>query len=360
MAARFVQDTRAGPAMIIWNQWEPACDACGRLESTLKKKQLLSCSACLLAKYCSKECQSKDWSAGHKSNRCHLFEADRKLSTVFAKSLGPGNFLNTCNHSMIAAAALKNNLELAKLVHVGIFIKLVGDRMASKYDHRTFIIDAVGFLPRDSINEFAQETTWRNGMNTKEDMIKTEHTKILVGFCKLPDGTTSGTQLWMLPHNALLTQAVLPPGFDLHRYITHVNRGITHFHASHWPLPRNISDADLEAAVMPKGWAEYAMTHHLALSGLKGQGVIGVEHPDGTRTPIYKWSTNGHFRRCAPGETDTDGPEELRKQVVDPSRMVRKLSALLDDLSSTQGRFTKKYTGLTAEQLKAGVHPSHD
>jgi hypothetical protein len=212
-------------------------------------------------------------------------------------------------------------------------------------------------------------------------MMNDEHTKILVGFCKLPNGATSETQLWMLPHNSLLTEAVLPPGFDLHRYITHVNRGITHFHASHWPLPRNISDADLKAAEVPEGWAKYAKSHHLALSGLKGQCVIGIEHPDGTRTPIYKWSTNGHFRRCAPGETDTNGPEELRKHLADPSRMVRKLSALLDVLSSVQGELTvscfvscfadmnvlderlkfdeMKFTDLTAEQLKAEVHPSH-
>jgi hypothetical protein len=67
-----------------------------------------------------------------------------------------------------------------------------------------------------------------------------------------------------------------------------VNRGITHFHASHWPLPRNISDADLEAAQFPDAWLNYAWTHHAVLSGLTGQGVIGIERPDGTRVPIYK------------------------------------------------------------------------
>ncbi|KAJ7867814.1 hypothetical protein B0H13DRAFT_2351808 [Mycena leptocephala] len=75
----------------VWHAWEPECDAFGRAESSLKcpKDQLLSCSGCLVAKYCAKECQKKDWGNGHK-NQCHLFEANRKLSSVFAKSLGPG------------------------------------------------------------------------------------------------------------------------------------------------------------------------------------------------------------------------------------------------------------------------------
>ncbi|KAJ7769342.1 hypothetical protein B0H16DRAFT_254141 [Mycena metata] len=82
-------EDRAGPAFTVWNKWQPACDACGRVETSLGKQQLLSCAGCLLAKYCSKECQKRDWKSTHK-DRCHLFEADRKLSTVFAKSLGPG------------------------------------------------------------------------------------------------------------------------------------------------------------------------------------------------------------------------------------------------------------------------------
>ncbi|KAJ6455352.1 hypothetical protein C8R45DRAFT_1036086 [Mycena sanguinolenta] len=92
MSFKFVRDNRAPnlPVATVWDRWKPACDACGRLESSLKKKsKLLTCSGCLLAKYCSKECQKQDWSNDHK-NRCHLFEVDRKLSTVFAKSLGLG------------------------------------------------------------------------------------------------------------------------------------------------------------------------------------------------------------------------------------------------------------------------------
>lgn len=94
----------------IWQAWEPECDACGRPESSLErpKDQLLTCAGCLVAKYCSvrsellhpvvctcltclpqKQCQKKDWSNSHKG-QCHLYEANRKLSSVFAKSLGPG------------------------------------------------------------------------------------------------------------------------------------------------------------------------------------------------------------------------------------------------------------------------------
>ncbi|KAJ7661729.1 hypothetical protein B0H17DRAFT_1258637 [Mycena rosella] len=344
-------DDRAGPILTIWDQWQPACDACGRLESSLKDQQLRSCAGCLLGKYCSfsqAECQKQDWSKGHK-NRCHLFEADRKLSSVFAKSLGPGtlndptlslvdkvvqwNFLNSQNHAMIACAALKNDNELAKGVNVGIFLKLVEGRTGSKYDHRSFIIDKVALLPREDTDDFANNAQWTKGhFRNHQEAMQTagEHSKLLVGFCWLPGGVRSETQMWMMPVGSLLAEIRLPPGFDLHRYITHVNRGITHFHASFWPLPRKISDADLDAAEPPDEWIRYAQRLHMELSGLKGQGVIGIERPDGTRIPLYKYSQNGHFRRCAPGETDTDGPEEFKKLLVDPSRMVRMISELLE------------------------------
>ncbi|KAJ7899358.1 hypothetical protein B0H13DRAFT_2030825 [Mycena leptocephala] len=307
-------DNRAGPILTIWDQWQPACDACGRLESSLKDQQLLSCAGCLLAKYCSAACQKQNWRDEHKK-RCHLFEADRKLSTVFAKSLGPGliqlppqpccnplvfrNFLNAVNHAMIGAAALKNDNDLGKTVNVGIFLKLVEERTGSKYEHRSFIIDKVALLPREESDDYAANTPWVKGnIRDSEAAMKSEHSKLLVGACLLPGGVVSETQMWLIPHGPLLTDTVLPPDFDLHRYITHVNRGITHFHASFWPLPRNISDADLDAARPSEAWVKYAQRHHMGLSGLKGQGVIGIEKPDGTRVPLYKYSANGHFRVC--------------------------------------------------------------
>ncbi|KAJ7494225.1 hypothetical protein B0H11DRAFT_2003743 [Mycena galericulata] len=83
-------DDRAGRKTIsIWDRWQPACDACGRRESSLKER-LSYCSSCYVVKYCSAECQKRDWSAGGHKNQCHLFEIDRKLSDVFLKSLGRG------------------------------------------------------------------------------------------------------------------------------------------------------------------------------------------------------------------------------------------------------------------------------
>ncbi|KAJ7806894.1 hypothetical protein B0H14DRAFT_3152785 [Mycena olivaceomarginata] len=101
------------------------CDACGRPESSLEhpKDQLLTCSGCLVAKYCSKQRQKKDWSNSHKG-QCHLYEVNRKLSSVFAKSLGPGNFLNAHNHLVIAAAALKNDEKFAGIRVANVAISL--------------------------------------------------------------------------------------------------------------------------------------------------------------------------------------------------------------------------------------------
>ncbi|KAJ7661714.1 hypothetical protein B0H17DRAFT_1144592 [Mycena rosella] len=330
------------PTRTIWDQWRPACDACGRSESSLKKRQLLTCAGCLLTKYCSKECQKQDWS-GHK-NRCHLFEADRKLSTVFAKSLGPGtindpalsladkviqwNFLNLNNHILVACAALKNDTQLATKMNVGIFLKFVDERVrtGSKYDNRTFIIERVNLLNRKSSDELAARINWTKGnAHIRPAPTDGDHCKILVGFCDLPNGQHSDTQLWILPVDHRVADIILPPNFDLHRYITHVNRGVTHFHASFWPLSRDISDPALDAAEQPPAYIAYARQHHMMLSGLKGQGVIGIPR---TGTSVF-----------APrGETDTDGPAASKKQLIDPTRMVRKITSTLDALDALQGQ----------------------
>ncbi|KAJ6541412.1 hypothetical protein B0H19DRAFT_1077262 [Mycena capillaripes] len=49
----------------------------------------------------------------------------------------------------------------------------------------------------------------------------------------------------------------LPLGFDLHRYIMHINREITHFQGSFWPLPRRLSDAAFKEAEPPTEWLCY-------------------------------------------------------------------------------------------------------
>ncbi|KAJ7614321.1 hypothetical protein FB45DRAFT_1109941 [Roridomyces roridus] len=297
----------------LWEIAGPECDACGRRESSLRgKKQLLSCAGCLVSKYCSKECQKKDWGEDHR-NQCHLFEANRKLSSVFAKSLGPGtindpkldwqskfnewNFLNVANHLVIASAALQNDPEVATNHNVAIMLSISPEHLGSKYDNRTFI-DRVALLQRDVSDADAYETNWKKGgyKDAAATVKALKHFnkagfKIFVGFCKLPDGTHAETQMWSFPCFQVALE-VMPAGFDLKRYIPHVNRGVTHFHASFWPLPRDISDADMESAEVPSELALYTMCQHPMLSGLKGgQNVIGELNPNGTKTPRYKFVT---------------------------------------------------------------------
>ncbi|KAJ7743367.1 hypothetical protein B0H16DRAFT_1561574 [Mycena metata] len=332
----------------VWHAWEPECDACGRAESSSLKEQLLSCSGCLVAKYCNKQCQKQDWNGGHKT-QCHLYEANRKLSSAFAKSLGPGvndpkfnladklaewNFLNIHNHTVIAAAALKNDKTFAGLANVAILLSFAPDRAGSKYEHRTFFIDRVLLLNREASNEAARTWGWtKSSMPDPQkaaERTDRNHFKLMAGWCSLPEDKVSPTQMWHYPCVDAVTH-VLPPGFDLNRYITHVNRGITHFHASFWPLPRHLSDVDIASAAPPRGWKDHALRHDLKLSGLKGwQNIVGLVHADGTREPVYKGSVDGHFRRCAPSETDSDGPTKWKKLLVDPSKMVQLISKHLE------------------------------
>ncbi|KAF7372771.1 BZ3500-MvSof-1268-A1-R1-Chr4-3g07231 protein [Mycena sanguinolenta] len=323
----------------VWHAWEPGCDTCRLAESETLKKQLLICGGCLVAKYCSKECQRTDWKNAHK-NQCHLYEA--------AKSLGPGtlndptlslkekltqwNFLNSGNHVVIAAAALKNDPKFAATKNVGILLSLSQERAGSKYEHRTFFIDRVLLLDREASDAAARSYGWKRGSSSVEECQEAaertdnKHFKVLVGWCMMPSGDTSGAQMWVI-ENSAVAKDVLPPGFDLNRYVTHVNRGITHFHGSWIPLPRNVSDVEIESMDMPQGWWDYVARNHFHIEGLKGgQGTAGYIWPDGRREAVYKWDSSGHFRRCAPGETDFDVAEEFKKHLVDPSRMVRLIS----------------------------------
>ncbi|KAJ7175102.1 hypothetical protein C8R43DRAFT_975879 [Mycena crocata] len=342
----------------IWHAWGPECDACGLRGSSLKKaakgEQLLSCSTCLVAKYCSKKCQKQDWAKRHK-NECHLFEANRKLSSVFAKSLGPGtindpkltlaeklqqwNYLNIANHFIIAAAAMKNDPKFAGTVNVALLLSMAGNRAGSKYENRTFFIDRVVLLSRKASDAAVQSWDWAGGnqkdLRSAVERTDTNQFKLMAGWCDL-GGETPGAQMWTF-ETSKVAEHVLPPGFDLNRYVTHVNRGITHFHASFWPLPRSMSDADVESAEVPAGWRDYAERQHQALSGLRGgQDLVDHLYPDGTRVPMYKGSNGGHFRRCASGETDFDGADEYKKSLVDPSRMVRLLSKHLQAFEKEQ------------------------
>jgi hypothetical protein len=228
---------------------------------------------------------------------------------------------------------LKNDPDLARKCNVEVCISIDTSHSKSKYDNRSFIIDRVALLPRESSDKMARDTKWTKGQSPPGQSEGTDHSKLFVGFCKLPNGKTADSQLWILPI-PILHEIVLPPNFDLHRYITHVNRGITHFHASFYPIPRGISDADLEALRFPNEWFRYAFR----LNGsIKTSRVVGILNEDGSRTPLYKWARNGHFRVAAPGETDKDGPEEFKKHLVDPSRLVRKIGLAIESLENILG-----------------------
>ncbi|KAJ6560246.1 hypothetical protein B0H19DRAFT_1069919 [Mycena capillaripes] len=87
--------------------------------------------------------------------------------------------------------------------------------------------------------------------------------------------------------------------------------------------------AELESSKFPDVYSDYTYDHLLALSGFKGQDVIGIMRPDGTRTPIFK-------RGCAPGETDSDGPAAYKKLFTDPSRIVKHVAEDLDEWYQAQ------------------------
>ncbi|KAJ7147213.1 hypothetical protein C8R46DRAFT_1129703, partial [Mycena filopes] len=209
---------------------------------------------------------------------------------------------------------------MASTANIALQLSLDNARAGSKYEHRTFFIDRVLLLNRDVSD--AKENTWQGGVGK----VRTDrdHFKLMAGFCTLPGGETSPHQLWSFPCEYVTTH-VLPPGFDLDRFIAHVNRGITHFHASFCPLPRDLmAELDVAATPVPAGWLDHARRHSLMLSGLKGgQNNIGRIDADGKRTPVYKGGPGGHFRRCAPGETDSDVAPESKKELADPSKMVQ-------------------------------------
>ncbi|KAJ6455353.1 hypothetical protein C8R45DRAFT_1111394 [Mycena sanguinolenta] len=227
------------------------------------------------------------------------------------------------------------------------YLKLGGERINSKYDHRTFIIDEVVLLPRCDTAKYVETIDWYKG-NTPQHTPTGDHIKVIVGFCRLPEVGLSQIQLWY-PSVSTIKTNLLPPNFDLHRYITHVNHGITHFHASFWPLTRHVltsmteveqDEAEKDA---PSALLGYASRHRQVLFGGEEQGVASLLQSYGARVPSFKRNTsakNGYFSSCAPGETDTDSPGEFKTLVVDPSRMVRMLSRVLERVTTPKGEFS--------------------
>ncbi|KAJ7679441.1 hypothetical protein DFH06DRAFT_1415594 [Mycena polygramma] len=311
----------------IWDGWEPACDSCGRLGSSLHgQERLSSCSQCRVALYCSAKCQQYDWNDGSRhKEQCHLFEIDRKLSDEYLKStelLDPVSLeeklslwmaLHHRNFSLIFSSVFPKTprIERVKLPDLGIFLKLVGH--GPEYDSRSFIIDKVALIP------WGPRQGW---------------SQVQFGFCLLP----GSNMLSYLPHACEPyyfhdNDITLPPGFDLHRLITHLNRGITHFHGSFWPLPRRLSDNDFEAAAPPPEWVGYMRHHSSGFTFDLNMNTVAthlfcVEKRDGSYTQLFKFDENVSrtpfdSRLKAIAEVDAT---EFKKLLDDPSRRLRMVS----------------------------------
>ncbi|KAJ7120237.1 hypothetical protein C8R44DRAFT_853515 [Mycena epipterygia] len=156
----------------------------------------------------------------------------------------------------------------------------------------------------------------------------------MIGFCLLPDGKmSSSTRNPYYLYSA--SETSLPPAFDLHRYITHVTRGITHFHGSFWPLPRRLSDAAFEAAEPPSEWIRYMRLQPEGFGPGYGRRrlasfdfdnmdaeVFGVAKRDGTRVQLFKYDKNvsGASFDNRPAEIAKVDTTEFKKLLDDPSR----------------------------------------
>ncbi|KAJ7744249.1 hypothetical protein DFH07DRAFT_777114 [Mycena maculata] len=124
-----------------------------------------------------KECQKKDWSAGHKTS----FRSRQK---TLEKSLRPGNFLNLANHITIAAVVLKNDPKFAKTANLALLLSVVDDRMGSKYDHRDRHSDATA---RDVDDWKASD--WPDPQKAIQNEIEdTDYFKVFAGWWAPPTG----------------------------------------------------------------------------------------------------------------------------------------------------------------------------
>ncbi|KAJ6507626.1 hypothetical protein DFH09DRAFT_276533 [Mycena vulgaris] len=172
-----------------------------------------------VAWHCIARCQKYDWTDGSRhKERCNLFEVDRKFLDEYIKSRKPSAHgisnptvrleekvslwarLHSPNIGLITAVAFGNRKELKKEPNRTFFLKLVGD--GPEYDHRSFVIDKVALIP------WTPRQGWRN---------------IMTGFCVLPEGKMPPSYA-QEPYYFFCTPGTLPPGFDLHHYIIHINR----------------------------------------------------------------------------------------------------------------------------------------
>ncbi|KAJ7920183.1 hypothetical protein B0H13DRAFT_2425645 [Mycena leptocephala] len=301
-------DDRARREIItIWDRWQPACDSCGRLESSLKER-LMSCSYCGVAKYCSDTCQKHDWSAGSRhKERCHLYEIDRKLSDVHfsrkrsdsdIKCFGPG--IDEPNLTLREKA-----MQWSVILY------------SSRATLKSSVMQAVYALQQHRIDPLC---TWAFFSNSSIVAPMWPPFFVIDKVALMPwvDGEAWSTVTYS-------SGTTLPPGFDLHRLITHINRGITHFHGSFWPLPRRLSDAAFTAAEPPPEWLQNMRRHAAGFlyvaDGLAPE-VLGIEKRDGTHVPLYKFDQRTNqiaFDSRLPELAKID-TTEFKKLLDDPSR----------------------------------------
>ncbi|KAJ7784330.1 hypothetical protein B0H16DRAFT_1492099 [Mycena metata] len=233
--------------------------------------------------------------------------------------------------SLIHFAVFKDKIRWSdKTPNLGIFLKLVGN--GPEYDHRSFVIDKVALIP------------W--GLRQGGAHVDT-------GVCLLPDGGMSSQQSFP-DYFYGDSGTCLPPGFDLHRFITHVNRGITHFHGSFWPLPRKLSDADFEAAKPSERWLRYM---RIRPEGFEFQGyngvvsyVFGVVKRNGKRVPLYGYDVDVFCvsfdsRIKALAKVD---PTEFKKLLDDPGR---KLCMVPKPLAQESGKSISEHFVVVGEKV---------
>lgn len=202
--------------------------------------------------------------------------------------------------------------------HLGIFLTLVDE--GPDYDYLSFVIEKVAIIP------FSR--------GEREPLV-------MAGYCVLPGATPRAPYTCYSMHHPYTWKpthysynpsgTALPPGFDLDRLISHINRGITHFHGSYWPLPFKLSDADFEAAKPPDQWLRYMRLHPHGFQPVDRYNnlweVFGVEKRDGTRVPLYDYSEE---LAKLPSDRDSSDsvlealgkvdPTEFKKFLDDPER----------------------------------------
>jgi len=91
--------------------------------STTNTSELLRCSRCKLANYCSKECQVQDWTNGHKSicnkKQTSVSQTNVQAAAAARARLKPNPLLDQQDQSIAAAAGQHDYLFYNKFVHAG-------------------------------------------------------------------------------------------------------------------------------------------------------------------------------------------------------------------------------------------------